>query len=76
MIRWFDYRVANTVVSGHLWFIRRYGLWRYVRYERERRRRIRETGVRFNPLKHGEALLRDIGASEEQITRCKAKGLA
>lgn len=61
---------------AHLWLIRKVGLTSYVQYESVRRKRIRESGEKFDPLKHGERLLRAIGATEEQITEAKAKGLA
>jgi predicted dehydrogenase len=44
--------------------IRRFGLWRTVRYNRERRRRERATGVKFDSAIHGRDLLRWLDRGE------------
>lgn len=55
---------------------RQHGLCRMLRYERERRRRERKTGIKFDPKVHGEDLLRAIGADDLQVQRAKRQGLA
>jgi hypothetical protein len=61
---------------AHWWLIRKVGPVNYAQYERVRRVRLRESGEEFDPLKHGERMLRAVGATEEQIMEAKAKGLA
>jgi hypothetical protein len=63
------------MIKGYLWFIRRYGIMRLLAYEGERRRQEAVYG-KFIPSVHGEAMLRTLGASEEEIRKAKQKGLA
>lgn len=61
---------------GYIRAVRRSGVRRVWRYERERRRRERLFNRPFVPWLDGEALLRALGASEEQIDWAKEQGLA
>jgi hypothetical protein len=63
-------------LRGHWWFIRTYGPLTYTQYEALRHQRERETGDEFDPSRHGERMLRAVGASGEQILEAKRKGLA
>lgn len=70
MMSWF------RTVRGHWWFIRHFTPITYVQYETLRRERERELGETFDPLKHGERMLRAIGATDDQIAAAREKGLA
>jgi hypothetical protein len=61
---------------GHWWFMREFGPISAAQYMSVQEERRREEGETFDPARHGERMLRAIGASEEQITRAKAKGFA
>lgn len=62
---------------GHWWFVWKFGPITWARYEAARKERERELGEEgFDPKKHGERMLRAIGATEEQIELARAKGLA
>lgn len=63
-------------MNANWWFIKKFGFLTWLAYEGERRRRERKSGETFDPLKHGEPLLRSIGATEEQIKHAKEVGLA
>jgi hypothetical protein len=63
-------------LRGHLWFVRRFGVASWYRYEAARLGRERETGEGFDPIRHGERMLRALGATEEQIAEARARGLA
>lgn len=63
-------------VRGHWWFIRNFGPITLLQYEAFRRERDRELGETFDPLKHGERMLRVAGATEAQIVDARARGLA
>lgn len=63
-------------MHGHWWFIRKFGVISWSQYEALRREREREQGEVFDPRKHGERMLRAIGATEGQIAEARARGLA
>jgi hypothetical protein len=68
-------RLLRTL-RGHWWFVREFGAVSWAQYERARRERERELAEGFDPLRHGERMLRAVGASEEQIVRARRLGLA
>lgn len=61
---------------GHWWFIRNFGPIGWAEYEQIRRERERELGEVFDPVKHGERMLRAIGATEDKIAEARRRGLA
>lgn len=63
-------------MKAHWWFIRKFGAITWQQYEACRREREREQGEVFDPLKHGERMLRAIGATDAQIAEARARGLA
>lgn len=63
-------------MRGHWWFIRKFGTISWRQYEALRREREIEAGEVFDPRKHGERMLRAIGASEGQIAEARSRGLA
>lgn len=62
--------------QGHIWFIRHFGLWTWVQYERARRRSERVFGRAFDPTLDGATMLRKVGFSEQEIEHFREHGLA
>jgi hypothetical protein len=71
----FGWWLGQFYPVGFLWLASKVGVRVAFAYERERKRRESLFGP-FIATVHGEALLRAIGATEEQIARAKKEGLA
>lgn len=65
-----------SMKGGHVWFIRHFGLWTWVQYERARRRSERAFMRPFDPKRDGAKMLRRAGFSEAEIEHFREHGLA
>jgi hypothetical protein len=63
-------------VWSHVGFIRHFGLWTWVQYERSRRRSERAFGRKYDPRLDGAPMLRKAGFSEAEIEHFREHGLA
>lgn len=63
-------------MKGHLWFIRRFGLWTWVKYEQARRRSEKAFGRSFDPKRDMAPMLRRCGFNEDEIDRFREHDLA